>query len=350
MADQFDHERQLAAFNQNHESFRSLNQQMWQIPLISMTLTGGLWFGVSAVGDFALFKVALLFLASVGNFVLIVVIHRLRFVMDGYLQWLAAFNANGFVRAEGSRWFQKGKVVRTSFQGMLALAGAISLALCLFVGFEALWEYKSKVTNMSKVEEYYRKHAESLADTYETVSTDETHPALIKIIENEFPGQKLRVLDVGAGTGRDAAWMAARGHHVTAIEPSSSMQTVGKKLHSNKQINWVADSLPKLELISAPSQNYDIILLSAVWMHLNPEDRKPALARLVSLLRPSGVLYITLRIGPDEADRGIHKVSAEELVSLTQSSGLIIEAVDQQEDLLGRKDVSWESFTIRVKK
>jgi len=32
----------LAAYNQNSENFRSLNQLMWQIPLIAMSLTGGL--------------------------------------------------------------------------------------------------------------------------------------------------------------------------------------------------------------------------------------------------------------------------------------------------------------------
>ena len=46
----------VQAFEQNHETFRSLNHQMWQIPLISMTLTGGLWFGVSKVDGSPLFQ------------------------------------------------------------------------------------------------------------------------------------------------------------------------------------------------------------------------------------------------------------------------------------------------------
>ena len=74
--EQIEHDMRQAAFEQNHLAFRSLNQQMWQIPLISMTLTGGLWFGVSRVEEFPLFQLALLFLAAVGNAALFVVILR----------------------------------------------------------------------------------------------------------------------------------------------------------------------------------------------------------------------------------------------------------------------------------
>ena len=84
--EQVEHDMRQAAFQQNHLAFRSLNQQMWQIPLISMTLTGGLWFGVSRVEDFPLFQLALLLLAAAGNAALFVVILRLRFVMEQYLK------------------------------------------------------------------------------------------------------------------------------------------------------------------------------------------------------------------------------------------------------------------------
>ena len=41
----------IQAYEQNYEQFRSLNQIMWQIPVLAMTLTGGLWFGVSSIQD-----------------------------------------------------------------------------------------------------------------------------------------------------------------------------------------------------------------------------------------------------------------------------------------------------------
>lgn len=62
----------FAAFNQNFETFRALNSLMWQIPLIVMTRTGGLCFGVSKVEEASAFRLGLLALAFFGNVGLIV--------------------------------------------------------------------------------------------------------------------------------------------------------------------------------------------------------------------------------------------------------------------------------------
>jgi len=40
-----------AAYEQNYQHFRSLNQIMWQIPVLATTLTGGLWFGVTKIEE-----------------------------------------------------------------------------------------------------------------------------------------------------------------------------------------------------------------------------------------------------------------------------------------------------------
>ena len=39
-------EKEKVCYEQNCQTFRSLNQLMWQVPIIAMTVTGGLWFGV----------------------------------------------------------------------------------------------------------------------------------------------------------------------------------------------------------------------------------------------------------------------------------------------------------------
>jgi Methyltransferase domain len=51
----------------------------------------------------------------------------------------------------------------------------------------------------------------------------------------------------GAGTGRDAAWLAARGYEVVAVEPSDAMRAEAVRLHPQAPIRWVADALPGLE-------------------------------------------------------------------------------------------------------
>ena len=131
--EQINHERQLAAYNQNSQNFRSLNQLMWQIPLLGMSLTGGLWFGVSKVGSSVPFQVFLLLLAVAGNIGLIIILQRLRYIMSQYLNWIEAFDASGFVSAKGGVGFEKSYVVKRTFQILLFLAALFSIILLIIV-------------------------------------------------------------------------------------------------------------------------------------------------------------------------------------------------------------------------
>jgi hypothetical protein len=69
---------------------------------------------------------------------------------------------------------------------------------------------------------------------------------------------------------------------------------------------------------------------------------------LVSLLRPGGILAITLRIGPAEPERGIHPVSAAEIGQLARNHGAYVERVVQDQDQLGRREVIWTQMAIRL--
>jgi hypothetical protein len=119
----------LAAYNQNFETFRALNALMWQIPLIAMTLTGGLWFGVSRVESAPELRIGLLLLAAIGDLGLIVVLARLRYILERYLKWLDAAHPRGFVAAPGEYWYNQPETVKRVFQLMLSCAAIISIVL-----------------------------------------------------------------------------------------------------------------------------------------------------------------------------------------------------------------------------
>jgi SAM-dependent methyltransferase len=343
--EQIEHDMRKAAFEQNHSSFRSLNQQMWQIPLISMTLTGGLWFGVSRVEDFPLFQLALLFLAAAGNGALFIIILRLRFVMEQHLKWLEANYAAGFVSARGTQWYNKPFLVRSLFQFMLMLAAALSLMLFAVTAWTSRGEVFGVVPDDPALS-YYETYAASLADGYETLSLESAHPTLLTLIQDNFGNRPLSVLDVGAGTGRDASWFAAHGHRIVAVEPSSAMERIGKRLHDAAEIEWRSDSLPDLAETRASGEKYDLIVLSAVWMHVKPDERQRALKTILNLLKPGGKVYLTLRIGPSESARGIYRVSADELQELLTPLGWRAEKLDEQSDLLGRANIRWIAVSI----
>ena len=57
------------------------------------------------------------------------------------------------------------------------------------------------------------------------------------------------------------------------------------------------DALPDLRALRALGRRFDLVLLSAVWMHVAPKGRERAFRILSELLGPSGLLVITLRLG-----------------------------------------------------
>jgi len=66
-------------------------------------------------------------------------------------------------------------------------------------------------------------------------------------LDSLLPSQPALVLDVGAGSGRDAAWLSSLGHQVIAVEPSEQMRIRGQRLHASDKIRWINDRLPGLE-------------------------------------------------------------------------------------------------------
>ncbi|MGH8737681.1 MAG: hypothetical protein ACREVC_10020 [Burkholderiales bacterium] len=92
-------------------------------------------------------------------------------------------------------------------------------------------------------------------------------------------------------------------------------------MHPSPAIEWLNDSLPGRELALAAGRRFDLITLTAVWMHLDEDERRRAMPRVASLLRESGVLIMALRHGPVPPGRRIFEASAQETIELAQAHG-----------------------------
>ncbi|RMI13980.1 class I SAM-dependent methyltransferase, partial [Pseudoroseomonas wenyumeiae] len=167
-------------------------------------------------------------------------------------------------------------------------------------------------------------------------------------LQDLLPSSPAAVLDVGAGSGRDAAWLAGLGHDVVAAEPANAMRTEGMRRHPEPRIRWVSDALPELGGLLRTGLSFEVILVSAVWQHLHPSHRPRAFRKLVSLLKPGGLLALTLRHGPAEPGRGMHPVSLGEIEGLARDHGLAVIRRADALDSLGRPEVSWTSVALRL--
>ncbi|SDJ74037.1 class I SAM-dependent methyltransferase [Streptomyces indicus] len=187
---------------------------------------------------------------------------------------------------------------------------------------------------------YYAHAADQLAQRYESLTFESVHAEILHLL----PDAPVRVADIGAGTGRDAAALAGRGHEVTAVEPVRELRLVAQRLHGDAPIDWVEDSLPGLRGLEG---DFGLILLSAVWMHLDEQERADAMRRLAELLSPGGLLIISLRHGPPPSDRKMFDVPADETANLAQECGLDVLHLGGGQDQLGRDDVRWSELALR---
>jgi SAM-dependent methyltransferase len=197
--------------------------------------------------------------------------------------------------------------------------------------------------------EGYADEAEELFKRYESIPAADAHRAVLHLI----PGVPSRILDIGSGTGRDAAWLAAQGHQVLAVEPTDAMRFPAMALHSSPRIEWLNDSLPQLTTLRGRGETFDVVMLTAVWMHLDTAQRRQAMPNLAARLREDAVMIMKVRHGPVPPGRRMFEIPIEETIELArlQCLKLILnvrtESSQEQNRLAG---VTWTNLAfVRAK-
>ena len=190
-----------------------------------------------------------------------------------------------------------------------------------------------------------------------SVKAENVHDTWLPLITDSKSNKgSLHALDVGTGVGRDAAYLAKQGYDVVAVDKSGPMLEQSKLNFPNLGITWLQDALPNLAQVRKLNRKFDLILLSAIWMHIPVSQRQRCIRVLGSLLAPGGKLVITLRYGNFTDGRTAHPVSIDELRSLASQYGLTLSSqMDQisklnerQADKLYRPNVYWETIVLTL--
>lgn len=159
---------------------------------------------------------------------------------------------------------------------------------------------------MTELEQYYNKFNEEkrLNSRHGQVefrtSMKYIHEAIEKIM-NDIPNatpesshapltpQNIKILDIGAGTGRYSVALAEEGYDVTAVELVKYNLGILKQKNSNvKAMQGNALNLKKLA-----SNTFDVTLLFGPMYHLfGFEDKKKALLEAKRVTKPGGIILV----------------------------------------------------------
>jgi 2-polyprenyl-3-methyl-5-hydroxy-6-metoxy-1,4-benzoquinol methylase len=189
----------------------------------------------------------------------------------------------------------------------------------------------------------YEKDLERLVQKLEAIPFEALHREVLPLL----PSPPARILDIGAGTGRDAARFADFGYDVIAVEPALGLRGRGQALHPSRRITWIDDRLPDLASIRG---TFDVVMLTAVWMHLDQAQRERAMARVAPLVRPGGMMALSLRHGPVPAGRRMFEISAQETCALAGRHGLSVIHESKGAAVLSGPDVWWDRLAFRAQR
>jgi SAM-dependent methyltransferase len=101
-------------------------------------------------------------------------------------------------------------------------------------------------------------------------------------------------VDLAAGEGRHALWLAGRGWDVTAVDFSAAGLARGRRQPGADRVRWVTADVR--EWTAAPGSQ-DLVLVA--YLHLPHDEAAPLLRRAVGWLRPGGRLLL---LGHDVAN------------------------------------------------
>src|SRR5260370_493023 len=133
----------------------------------------------------------------------------------------------------------------------------------------------------------YDRDAKGFADDWES----QPPPVDLHAVVRQFfiPGP---TADIGCGSGRDAAWLNANGYPAEGFDASEGLLAEARERHP--QIRFSTGILPGLDGIA--EGGFANVLCETVIMHLEPEAVTPAVERLLAILVPGGILYLSWRV------------------------------------------------------
>ena len=201
---------------------------------------------------------------------------------------------------------------------------------------------------MGSTQKYYDNNAECIAAKYERVNFS----SVLEPIMAELPAGA-SVLDLGCGSGRDAASFVRCGFDVTGTDASPAMLEQAVWHHRELAGRVVLHALPK----ELPFQLgcFDAALAMAVFMHMEEAEIPRAFTAVRRVLRRGGLFAYSVNIGRgnldasgnDEYGRHFTPLPRSQWGRLHREAGFETQKAWESADIAGRKGVRWVTFICR---
>ena len=189
-------------------------------------------------------------------------------------------------------------------------------------------------TYQSVAEEYRERHGDrsGIAELVEQ---------FLEALEAGVEGESARIADVGCGPGWESATFAERGHEVVGADLTPAFLATAREEAPSADFARM-----DMRSLGFAANSFDGLWACASFLHVPREDAPATLRGFRRVLRPGGVLLLSVKRGEGEMDgdsydedrRRFTLYRADQLRELTEGAGFAVESVasDDWVQLLAR--------------
>ncbi|OUJ11263.1 bifunctional 2-polyprenyl-6-hydroxyphenol methylase/3-demethylubiquinol 3-O-methyltransferase UbiG [Acetobacter sp. DsW_059] len=157
------------------------------------------------------------------------------------------------------------------------------------------------------------------------------------------------ILDAGCGVGRDALAFAERGYQVTAIDGSLEMVKRTRLRTANHSVSVYQMLFSGI----AWHNQFDGFWCCASLLHLAQEEQKEAYNKLAQALKPSGIGYVSFKLGAGirlDNGRYFYDMDEERLRYILEGTPLNLRScIITQDQSPEREVVKWVNTVLEAK-
>jgi len=135
----------------------------------------------------------------------------------------------------------------------------------------------------------YDRNAERYSKTYNLAYIEKQ----LKFYVENFKGK--RILDIGCGPGRDAAYFSEKGFEVVGIDLSEELLKIARKNSPNLEF-YIQD----MRNLGFEPDSFDGIWACSSFMHAPYKDARSTLRGFNRILKPDGLMFLCVLEGEGE--------------------------------------------------
>lgn len=195
--------------------------------------------------------------------------------------------------------------------------------------------------------EFYNKNAADFCEKHDSVRLDPFHKA---VRANIKPGS--RIIEIGCGSGRDAARSLADGYDIIALDGSEGLLKEIPKYHPELANRLVLGIMPCH--LDFPDGYFDGFYSVACLMHLQQEDLTATLKELNRITKKGGKGLISIPTSRSDMRDGNIDAKGRVMNILPiatwekyfNEAGFSCTHGEEEPDKLGREGIFWLTFIV----